>query len=255
MLNLRFRSGMSSASDLRGGIDAGVPIGVVASKLSTQAKILALPRYLDLGGAVFIDSGAFSEMGTGVEPDWNTILGTYESVSDLCNDRSRLFVVAPDKVGDQASTLERLNAHLARVLNLIHAGCRVIVPLQTGALPVAEMLDRVIDMLGTSDFVVGIPSNKEALSISDCESLCHHAYHILGRVQMDDDQAMRISGLRKECPDAVITADANWLRSRLKQVQSRTEQVKNWRIMSGSRNCYDHPRAEAISRVILADSW
>ena len=46
-LDLPFRSGMSSKSDLRGAIEAGVPVGVVAGLLTTSAMVMVIPRYLD----------------------------------------------------------------------------------------------------------------------------------------------------------------------------------------------------------------
>lgn len=255
ILKYRFRSGMSSKSDLRGAIDAKVPVGVVADKLTFAAMAFTLPHYLDQGGAVFIDSGAFSELRSGVEPDWERILGVYETVVKMADDVSRLYAVAPDKVGDQQATLARLTAYRDRVIALITLGCKIIVPLQRGTFSASEMLSSVADILGTRDFVAGIPSNLEALPISECEDLFHPAFHILGRVQMDGDQVDRITALRKGCADAAITADANWLRSRLVLVQSETELVRVRRSAVANDRSFDHPRAAAVSRAILSDFW
>lgn len=255
MLNLRFRSGMSSKSDLRGAIDAMVPVGVVADKLTFSAKLLCLPRYLSSGGAVFIDSGAFSELKTGNEPDWNDILDTYEMVADLAEHVSSLFVVAPDKIGDQQATLKRLETHRERVAALILSGCKVIVPLQRGELSASEMLSSVANILGTRNFVAGIPSNMEALPIAECEDLLHHTFHILGRVQMDANQVDRIAALKKGCPDASITADANWLRSRLALVLSGTAALRSNRCAGNNERHFDHPRAAAVAHAIQSDNW
>lgn len=256
MLDLRFRSGMSSKSDLRGAMDAMAPVGVVADKLALASKLLSLPRYLNQGGAVFIDSGAFSELNSGLEPDWNSILETYEMVAGASVEFTRLYVVAPDKVGDQQATLSRLVRYKDRVVALIKMGCRVIVPLQRGVLSGMEMLAAAAEILETRNFVAGIPSNKEALPFAECEALRHHSFHILGRVQMDGDQVERIAALLTGCQDASITADANWLRSRLALVQTETERERGrMRVERSNVRRFDHPRAAAISRAILSDCW
>ena len=199
---------------------------------------------------MFIDSGAFAEVSTGVEPDWPRILAVYETIAELADDTSRLFVVGPDKVGDQEATLARLTQYRDRVVGLILTGCRVIVPLQRGDLSANEMLSAVANILGTHNFVAGIPSNKEALSIEECRTLVHGAYHILGRVSMNDEQVMRIAALRDGSPDARITADANWLRSKIALIRSATEMERQRRKVDGDRWHFDHPRAAAVTRSI-----
>ncbi len=53
---------MSSKSDLRGAIEAGVPVGVVAGLLTTSAMVMVIPRYLDRGGKVFVYTLRTAEM-------------------------------------------------------------------------------------------------------------------------------------------------------------------------------------------------
>jgi hypothetical protein len=219
-----FRSGMSRAKDFRGAAEAGVPIGVVAGELTLGTVLFSIPRYIRNGGFVFVDSGAFSEIKTGIVPDFNRVLRTYETLAEDADfDLSHLYVVSPDKVGDQLVTLERIAQYKDRINALIKAGCKLIVPIQRGSMPAAEMLDRVVQTLGTNEFVAGIPSNQEAMSIEECSTLNHHSYHILGRVQMNPDQVSRLRALRMNNPQAEITADANWLRSRIDKICQITE--------------------------------
>lgn len=131
-LNLAFASGMSSLSDLQGAIKARVPVGVVATALTTAQTILTLPRYLNSGGHVFVDSGAFTAERTGEPPNWDKVLSCYENLAALTVRPGALHVVAPDKVGDQDETLRLLAQHQPRIGALINAGVRVIVPLQVG---------------------------------------------------------------------------------------------------------------------------
>lgn len=250
-LKLAFRSGMSRTKDFWAAADAGVPVGVVATELTFSQVLIGLPRCLRDGGHIFIDSGAFAELATGVEPDFDRVMRVYESLADgigIGFNAARLYVVAPDKVGDQLVTLERLAKYADRVRALIEAGCKVIVPIQRGVIPAAEMLARAVAVLGTDRFVAGIPSNKEAMSLAECATLKHHAYHILGRVQMNQEQIERLQALTQGNSDAEITADANWLRSRLAVVSEIAERERLARAAEprGQREHF-RPSARAVA--------
>lgn len=260
-LRLAFHSGMSRAKDFHAAAAAGVPIGVVANELTSPQLFLGIPRHVSRGGHVFIDSGAFAELATGVAPDFDQVLFKYEIVADALQDqdRCRLYVVAPDKVGDQLATLERLAEHAGRVRALIELGCKVIMPLQRGVIPAADMLARAAAILGTDRFVAGIPSNKEAMSIEECATLRHHAYHILGRVQMNQEQIDRMRALAGDDESVEITADANWLRSRLGVVLDLAERERKARSLasvSASNLFAPSARAAAITAALsLEDTW
>lgn len=259
-LDLAFRSGMSNLSDMRGAVNAGVPIGVVAGNLTTAALVLTLPRYCSHGGKVFIDSGAFTSRQPGEEMDWAEILSRYKTVASLSDCPENLFVVAPDCVGDQEQSLLLLTAWAPRVRELIATGCQVIIPIQVGSLPGQAMIERVSTLLGSRRFIVGIPSNRAAMSVAECKTLRHPAFHILGRVQCDDQQAERLAALCQGNPGASITADANWLRSRIKLVQARTsaehDRRRSMRIGAGSTEiCIDHPRAIAVEDALRAEKF
>lgn len=257
-LKLAFRSGMSRNKDFWAAADAGVPIGVVATELNTSLRVIGIPRYLEQGGSLFIDSGAFAELATGQAPDFDQVLKVYEWIAEAASynfNAAQLYVVAPDKVGDQTASLERLAAYADRVRALIELGCKVIVPLQRGALSAVEMLERTAAVLGTRAFVAGIPSNKEALSIAECASLRHNAYHILGRVQMNQDQVKRLHALMEGNPAAEITADANWLRSRLGVVTELRERERDARAAGPKQPFHiETTRAAAIKAAIQADT-
>lgn len=258
-LNLAFRSGMSRNHDLRAGIQARVPVGVVAGELTGVLMFRALPNYLADGGAVFIDSGAFGELKSGIAPDFDAVLRTYEAVAQIHHgtdpDVSKLYVVAPDKVGDQWESLVRLAQYGTRVRALVDAGVQVIVPIQCGAMSPMAMIDAVRAILETDRFIAGIPSNAAAMSLEECESIEHHAFHILGRVQKNDEQVARIAALRSRQPGAAITADANWLRSRLSLVSRNVHEIR----ANGIRQeawWEESVRTRAVVRAIQEDvAW
>ena len=248
---LSFYSGMSAKSDLLGAMDAGVPIGVVADKITTASLALSIPSYLDRGGHVFIDSGAFHREAS---PDWPMILDRYAFIANLTDRPENLYVVAPDVVGDQEASLQLLEAWRTPVRALIARGVQVIVPIQSGKLTAQDVRDHLVALLQTERFTIGIPSNRAALSITDCQLLRHARFHILGRVCMDDLQVARLEALLEQNPEAIISADANWLRSRLLAVTGETREIQVAR-RSLRTGCLplDHPRVEAISNCLRAD--
>lgn len=259
-VSIAFRSGMSASTDFWAAAAAGADIGVVAGEMSFSLTMIGLPRFLKDGGRLFIDSGAFSEIKTGVSPDFDQVLAIYERLAEGAGwygyKLDQLYLVAPDKVGDQYGTLERLSQYRDRVRKLIDAGCCVIVPIQRGALAAREMLNRVVDIVGCDAFMAGIPSNKEALSIEECASLRHDRFHILGRVQQNADQVARLIALAKCNPTAIITADANWLRGKIPEICRHTDELRRDRAAdrSGIKWAFKSTRSVAITNAILSDN-
>lgn len=260
-ISVVFRSGMSRANDFRGARDARVPIGVVVGELTTTQMLMSLPRYLESGVPVFADSGAFSCAESDEHMDWSNVMRRYLTIAEMtaATHTGNLYLVAPDVVGDQAATLALLTAWAPQIRQLVALGCQLIIPLQTGKLPAQQLLDEACRILDTTRLVAGIPSNRAAMSIDECASLRHHAFHILGRVQPDDDQMARCDALLRANPSAIITADANWLRSRMKSVCQLAEQTRqlnvrertDWRQIT----CRPHHRAAAITRLLGEDDW
>jgi hypothetical protein len=258
-LDMVFRSGMSRANDFRGASDAGVPIGVVAGEISGQQMVMSIPRYLSSGGAVFVDSGAFSAFLTGAEMDWQEIMRRYQRLLDCSMKPDRLFLVAPDRVGDQQETIRLTREWRESLLQIIRGGANLIIPIQCGGIPAQRMINQISGILGTDGWIAGIPSNRAAMTVEECATLIHSAFHILGRVQVDDEQALRIAALRKNNPNAMVTADANWMRSRIAKVSHAAAAEKaarnTQRTSATTDSCLRHPRAAAIKQLIAADDW
>lgn len=251
-ISIAFRSGMSRLKDFCGATSVRVPIGVVAGELTTLMLLMTVPRYLDSGGRCFVDSGAFTAFRTGEEMDWPEIMRRYKCLS-LTTHPENLYVVAPDKVGDQYATLQLLRAWRTGLRDLIDEGVNVIVPLQCGELPGQVMLSTAADILGTNKWIAGIPSNKAAMHVWECSTLLHHSFHILGRVQMDSEQEARIEALRVQNPDSSLSADANWLRSRIGPICTMAARICAER---GLVQPYeDSSRTMAIAALIAADGW
>lgn len=130
---------------------------------------------------VFVDSGAFGEVRWDdatkrlvdhrpiTHADWLERLAAYDRIAAALGGRA--YLVAPDKVGDQAETLARLERYRDRLLALRAAGAQIIVPLQRGELSAAAFDAACIAILGFDDYIRGIPSKKAAASIEEIAAL------------------------------------------------------------------------------------
>lgn len=251
--DLAFHSGMSAQNDLRAAVDEGVAVGVVATLLDTLKTIRTLPGHLNAGGAVFIDSGAFSAFQKGELVSWPRVFSAYETVLGNTHRPAGLSIVAPDVIGNQLATLALWEEHSERVCAWIAAGARVIVPLQRGELPAASMLAHAKRIFKTDGFCAGIPSNLAAMSAADCSTLRHHDFHVLGRVVMTAELAVKMNALLAGNPDSRYTADANWLRSRIRQISSAAQRFRQ----EPSRNewRFESSRTRAVRSLLCCDAY
>lgn len=213
--DIAFHSGMSSDADMRGCINADAPIGVVAGLLNNQKLFLSLPRYMDRGGKVFVDSGAFTAFRKKEAIDWERVLSAYRYLIGSTSKPENLSIVAPDVVGNQEATLALWHKHNQLIRDWISSGVRVILPLQTGTLRAYELLAQAINLLGTDRVTAGIPSNLAAMAAEECSEIVHHDFHVLGRVVLNDEVLLKLQSIKRTNPCAFVSADANWLRARL----------------------------------------
>lgn len=250
--DLAFHSGMSAVSDLRAAVEEGVAVGVVATLLDVVKTIRTLPRHLDAGGAVFIDSGAFAAFQKSEPVNWFKVFSAYETVLSHTDKPGGLSIVAPDVIGDQMATLALWEEHAARVGSWITSGARVIVPLQRGGLSASSMLTHAKRIFQTDRFCAGIPSNLEAMSCEDCSTLLHHDFHVLGRVILTAELSSKLRVLLKNNPDALYTADANWMRSRIRQISSAAQRLRHG---CSPRNGFETARTRAVRAILRSDAY
>jgi hypothetical protein len=124
---------------------------------------------------VFVDSGAFSEVKFGPEgctvvkpmgdAEWQNVLGIYERLGVALGDQ--LYIVAPDRVGCQQTSLERLERYADRVRNLRKIGVQILVPVQKGDLTQVEFAEMVDQVLGFSDWLPALPCKKAATTAAE----------------------------------------------------------------------------------------
>lgn len=160
-----FASGSNRVGEVRGFDEAGINVGVAAPEVTPEVEA----ELIRARGLVFVDSGAFSEvdftehgpvLARPLAPEaWSEVFALYDRIAVI---GARAFLVAPDRIGDQAVTLELCGRWAERIRALRERGVRWIVPIQRGALSMADFERALAGVLGFEDFIRGVPSRKNA---------------------------------------------------------------------------------------------
>jgi len=233
---VRFASGMSGLSDLSNGSFAraghhNYGVGVDIGLLSKNAIDQIANAVINWKVPVFVDSGAFSNFkqiiqGKEVKPlDFDKILEKYDAITQAISDANeaeeqdypRPIFVMPDVVGDQKASLDLIKKHRNWIQVEINGQLsQPLIPLQKGALTLSQAYDQIVDDLGTNNFIVGIPSNEEAVSKDDLAKFLLESkpqeIHFLGAAA-DSKLAPIIKIVAENSPDTKVTADASKIRS------------------------------------------
>lgn len=219
-----FASGSQSPGQPTGFAEVGKDVGVAALEVNPRVEA-ELKRLKGRDVAVFVDSGAFSEVEFGpagprtVRPftaaDWDRVLGLYERLAPVLG--SQLHVVAPDKVGDQAETLARLGRYAPRLRALRAHGVNILIPLQQGGKTLAEFDAAVEGVIGDRDWTPAIPSKKDA---TPKEAIAGYVaarrpplLHLLG-LGPDSPRAPEVlRAIKYASPDTEVQFDSNVIRA------------------------------------------
>lgn len=165
-----FASGSNQPGEIRGMARAGADIGVTATHVAALSEA-ELHKLAGSDVEVFVDSGAFSEVKFNkttfqfdvVKPitheQWTKRLSLYKRLSESLG--SQVYLTAPDRVGSQEETFERLNRYKAEIAECRRNGARILVAMQKGALTQAQFAVKVDEILGT-DWLPAMPCNKAA---------------------------------------------------------------------------------------------
>lgn len=163
-----YRSGSSARADILGYMRAKSPIGICILDASSPVRAL-VASYVSQGGHVFIDSGAYRVFRKTLKDpktppiNFNKVFALYRDVINQCDSHEGLIVVAPDEVGKQQNSYDLLVQYHQNIEEFHQQGVSIMVPMQKGALSIEEHYNRCRELLGF-DFIVGLPSNAEALS-------------------------------------------------------------------------------------------
>ncbi|MBK4738741.1 hypothetical protein [Noviherbaspirillum pedocola] len=218
-----FHSGATAYYDALAPMALHKDIGIVADRLVPRVECL-VRDYVLKGGAVFVDSGAYSaykkwQEGKATSPlaDFDTVLNTYDRlIADLPPGFASGFAfVMPDVLKQPERSLALLEKYRERILHLIDAGVNAIVPLQRGAQSAGQTAQQVFSILGTRNITLGIPSAAAAMSCADAATIRgHDRFHILGRASFGAKLYQRCYAVLEHNPGSTISCDANLLRKR-----------------------------------------
>jgi hypothetical protein len=219
-----FASGSNRPGEIRGLASVGHDIGVAAGELNEQA-IQELERLAGSDIQIFVDSGAFSEMkldpNTGrlflhrpISSDqWIEILDLYLRLGKSLG--SQLWVVAPDRIGDQQKTLELIEDYELQLREIEATGARILLPVQKGR---SSQLDfwRMITEGSGIDFIPALPCKKQATGLYEAREFMEQPkairpkhLHLLG-LGIRNHLADKFLQLAEELGFS-LSFDSNWI--------------------------------------------
>ncbi len=200
-----FASGSNSPGKIVGSAMAGFPPGVAllrwedgawkwdcgsgtgATPSARACWFTLLETAQKLKTPVFVDSGAFAEMGAPepIPPGlWREVLAHQLALARAVGPLA--VVVLPDKVGDQGATLRRLRRYRDQVAEILDAGARGVVVLHKGRRSDASMAREISEALVREDWVIGFPTVRAKREPSEIravlDALPYHpvGVHLLG---------------------------------------------------------------------------
>jgi hypothetical protein len=147
-----FVSGVSTQPGQMWGLaEMGYGVGLSLGEAKAEGfryRLAVLRRMLDtpyLSVTLLVDSGAIKEARTGgaiTAREWDRRMALYLDAARLLGPAA--WLIAPDKVGDQAESIRRFQRQVPRLRQMLRAGAVVLLPLQSGALsqrPSAQWAD------------------------------------------------------------------------------------------------------------------
>lgn len=216
-----FASGANHPGEIRAFAELGHDVGVAAPHVTAKAEA-ALVALAGTDVQVFVDSGAFSEVEFGpegvmvVKPighgEWVERLELYERLAVKLG--HQVTVVAPDMVGNQDVTLERLERYAPVVRKLADLGARVLVPVQKGAMTQADFWAAAVGVLGCAA-TPAMPCKKAATTVAEVRAFCKAVrpthLHLLGLGLRNANAKAYLQAVREEAPGCQVTVDSNVL--------------------------------------------
>lgn len=228
-----YRSGASAPNIMRGYIVGGTPFGVSLAELSPGSTSWDMMiGYAQRGGRVFVDSGAFTSFTKGQPTNWPKLVAIWRRLAQEARG-TRMAVVGPDVIGDQAASLRLLAEHRDVVLEMIAAGLDVLIPVQKGDMPPYHAWREAVRILGTADFTASVPSNAAAFTPADLADLFDGPekparVHLLGIAGNTKRLAPLLHVVQSRSPATTITTDANRLRAQVGQGRPVTDARPKW---------------------------
>ena len=213
-----YASGSNCPGEILGFGDIGHPVGFTVPDMRPGA----LEAALSVDVPLFIDSGAFGEKefdDSGVprvvrpitNEEWRRRLRVMLEVAEGHDD---VTIVAPDSIGDQEATLDRIVRYRSEVARIAAAGARILVALPRGRVTREEFWRAVVDRIdGAFDLVPAFPMKKAAATPRDLARFARRVrpdeVHLLGMGPKSSGwggslEALGFAGVRRVTADSVL---------------------------------------------------
>jgi hypothetical protein len=218
-----FASGANRVTEIRGFAYVGIPVGVSVQNLSEEAiehlSFSELP--------VMVDSGAFSEVAIekGKPPrvtapisdkEWKRRLGIYERLGQALGEK--VLLVAPDLVGSQEVTLQRLDRYASTLERIAATGARFLIPLQVGKMSHEEFFNKAADAAGIR-LIPALPMKKAITSAEEIRQFVADVkpaeIHLLGMGERNAKARRIVRLIQAYSPETIISMDSNCLRAKI----------------------------------------
>lgn len=217
-----FASGSNEPSEVWGFASVGIPPGLAADCLVRDGGFAPcvdeLGRLAGTGMPVLLDSGAFGAFTSGVEitdAEWTARLELYLHLAKVLG--RQLYLVAPDKVGDQEATLALLARYALEVREAAGYGAQFLMPLQPGAMALDEFQQAAQEVVGLA-MVPAFPMRGGVTPeevVAFVRAMAPPKIHLLGLGAANRKTQGLLDALWEVKPDLHIQQDAMLLKSRV----------------------------------------
>jgi hypothetical protein len=215
---------LHTEKDFYGVTMVGARPGIIAAanvsgRLRYEDKVPPwVSAYLESGGSLFCDSGAFTVAFTGKVLDFNRVFRFYHQLLKLCKTASQLILVMPDSVGEQAATISLWRQYSAGIAWWLRRGCTCLFPMQgfeyrekkPGALTLPYVYGEACAIFGQR-VAAALPmkkaATKPAAALAFVRDVQPPHLHLLGMGRKPEAVALA-TAMVKASPATVITADA-----------------------------------------------
>jgi len=242
-----FVSGLRSKAEMLGFAHHNQSMCVTASISEESIKhLINLARDPNYTGNIFVDSGAFNEVNDDLSikkamthKDWIKIFNVYDRLGKVWKDR--IILMAPDRVGDQEVTMERLERYSKELQNLAKYGCKIMGAIQKNpTIPNSlfhfhTRMNNFFKSIGIKDWVRGLPLNKSPVRLDDVIYMIENSepfkyMHFLGKSPYAKDWEDWEKGLAKYT-HLDITCDATIFRRMVGEGKPLTKLEKQMRYL------------------------
>ena len=127
---------LHTEKDFYGVTIVGARPGIIAAanvsgRLRYEEKVPPwVSAYLESGGSLFCDSGAFTCAFKGKVLDFNRVFRFYHQLLKLCREPSQLILVMPDSVAEQHTTIRLWHEYHDGIAWWLRRGCTCLFPMQ-----------------------------------------------------------------------------------------------------------------------------